>query len=209
MTTTTNDPIGLIILVVLLLGYIFFHVLAIKSAKGNIQRFLQESGATAIDIQYEWPDLDRDTYSFAVNYQAPNGKQKSTRCKIHHFWFFPDYEIFWTNPTEMDLLKRKLVDPKVDYTIRTKFKKKFPSYEIIKLLSMHNNDDRIIMLKYTEDFQNILRCQPDGTVLWQAELPTSDDVYANMTWKDNKLIATCRSHTSVVLDAETGKILNP
>ena len=209
MTTTTNDPMGLIILGVLVLGYIFLHVLAIKSAKGNIQRFLQESGATAINIQYEWPDLDRDTYSFAVNYKASNGKQKSTRCKIHHFWFFPDYEIFWTNPTEMDLSRRNPVDPKVDYIIRTKFKKKFPSYEIVKLLAVPRSDERIILLKYTEDFQNVLRCRPDGTVIWQAELPTPEDTYKEIKWEDEELIATSRYLRSYSLDKETGKIISP
>ena len=208
MQVSPDYPISIIIMIVFVLGYIFFRALVTESAKGNIRRFLQESGATAINIQYEWPDLDRDTHSFAVSYQAPNGKQKSTRCKIHHFWIFLDNEIFWADPAELELLKRKPVDPQVDYMIHAKFKKKFPSYEIIKLLSILDSDDRIIMLKYTEDFQNILRCQPDGTVLWQAELPTPDDVYAKMIWKGNELVASCRSRVSVILDIETGAILS-
>lgn len=208
MTGTTNAPIGLIILVVLVLGYIFLHVLAIKSAKGNIRRFLQESGATVINIQHEWPDLDRDTYSFAVNFQAPNGKQKSTRCKIRHFWFAPDEEIFWANPASLDLLERKSVKASVNAQIRASLKQKFPSYDVVKLLAVPRSDERIILLKYTEDFQNALRCRPDGTVIWQAELPTSEDTYKEIRWEDGELIATSRYLRSYSLDKETGKIIS-
>lgn len=209
MTDTTNDPIGLIILVVLVLGYIFFHVLAIKSAKGNIQRFLKESGATAINIQHEWPDFDRDTYSFAVNYQAPNGKQKSTRCKIRHFWLAPDGEIFWANPASLDLLERKSVKASVNAQIRASLKQKFPSYDVVKFLAVPRSDERIILLKYTEDFQNVLRCRPDGTVIWQAELPTPEDTYKEIGWENGELIATSRYLRSYSLDKETGKIISP
>ncbi len=87
---------------------------------------------------------------------------------------------------------------------------KFPNYEIATLLPILNSDEIIAMLNYAESFNNIVRCKNDGSVVWQAELPTkSGDVYTNVEWKDNELMAFSRSCTSVILDVESGKIVSP
>ena len=82
-----------------------------------------------------------------------------------------------------------------------------PTYDIGILLSIPNSNDKIVMLKHVQSFRNILRCKEDGSVLWQAELPTeTDDVYTNVNWQDQNLCAHSRSCTTVVLDLETGEI---
>jgi len=83
-----------------------------------------------------------------------------------------------------------------------------PTYDIAIMLSIPNSNDKIVMLKHVRPFRNILRCKEDGSVVWQAELPTkSDDVYTNANWQDLHLLAYSRSCTKVVLDLETGKII--
>jgi hypothetical protein len=85
----------------------------------------------------------------------------------------------------------------------------FPSYEIGLLLDIPDSQEKIVMLKYSEPFANVLRCQLNGFIVWQAELPAgSDDVYTNIEWKDQKLHAFSRSCSSVLLDENTGRILS-
>lgn len=94
-------------------------------------------------------------------------------------------------------------------SIRSQNKLDLPSYDVISILEIVNSDEKIVMLKYSQSFQNVLRCKKDGSVIWQAELPNqSDDVYTNIEWRDEKLIAFSRSCVSVMLDENTGKILS-
>jgi len=92
--------------------------------------------------------------------------------------------------------------------LRSYSKNPLPNYKISALLNVPNSNDKVIMLKYTESFPNILRCRLDGSIVWQAELPTPDDVYTNVEWKDQKLHAFTRSTSSVLLDENTGGILS-
>jgi hypothetical protein len=111
--------------------------------------------------------------------------------------------------------------PKIDYqsavssfyhelskNLRSHSKNTLPNYEISTLLEIADSNDKIIMLKYTEAFPNIFRCQFDGSIAWQAELPVADDVYTNVEWKDQKLHAFSRSCQSILLDENTGRILS-
>jgi len=92
--------------------------------------------------------------------------------------------------------------------IQSNSKIHLPTYEISSVLPIKNSEDKIVMLKYTESFNNVLRCKPDGTISWQAELPTaSNDVYTNVEWKDDYLMAFSRSCMTVKLDEKTGRIL--
>lgn len=94
--------------------------------------------------------------------------------------------------------------------IRSHIDHDIPNHNISTILSIPDSDDSIVMIQYTGSFQNVLRCNPDGSILWRAELPTdSDDVYTNIEWKNQQLTAFSRSLISVVLDVETGKILSP
>jgi hypothetical protein len=63
-----------------------------------------------------------------------------------------------------------------------------------KLLETSNSEEKTAMLKYEEAFPNVLRFRLDGSIVWQAELPTqSNDVYTNLEWMDGKLHAFSRS----------------
>jgi len=208
MQSNPTDLTKLIIMAIILVGSSFLYFAAIHGAKKQIRNFLEESGARNVHVEHDWPDFDRDTYSFSVRYIAPNGKTKDATCKIHHFWFAPDEEIFWANPASLDLLERKPAKASVNAQIRASLKQKFPSYEVVKFLNIPRSDERIILLKYTEDFRNVLRCGPDGTVIWQAELPNPDDMYKEIRWEGGNLTATAGYLRFYILDAQTGKIIS-
>lgn len=92
--------------------------------------------------------------------------------------------------------------------LQSNAKLNLPTYEISSVLSIRNSQDKIVMLKFAKPFNNVIRCTPDGTVIWQAELPTaSNDVYTNIEWKDNHLLAFSRSCLTVKIDEKTGGIL--
>lgn len=98
---------------------------------------------------------------------------------------------------------------KLSENLRAQSNNSFPNYEISLLLPIFGSEEKIAMLKYTEPFSNVLRCHLDGSIIWQAELPTgSNDVYTNVEWKDGKLHAFSRSCVSVLLDENTGRILS-
>ena len=85
----------------------------------------------------------------------------------------------------------------------------FPNYEISTLLEIPNTREKIVMLKHSATFPNVFRCRLDGSIVWQAELPTpSNDVYTNIEWNDGKLHAFSQSCLSVSIDENTGKILS-
>jgi hypothetical protein len=55
-----------------------------------------------------------------------------------------------------------------------------------KLLETSNSEEKTAMLKYEEAFPNVLRFRLDGSIVWQAELPTqSNDVYTNLEWMES------------------------
>jgi hypothetical protein len=92
--------------------------------------------------------------------------------------------------------------------LRANSSQTLPTYEISTLLPIGGSEDKIVMLKYITSFNNVIRCKSDGTIVWQAELPTpSNDVITNIEWKDHSLVAYSRSCMAVTLDVETGKIL--
>lgn len=93
--------------------------------------------------------------------------------------------------------------------IRIHSKNSFPSYDISLLLSIPDSQEKIVMLSYSESFPNVLRCRLDGSIIWQAELPTvSNDVYTNVEWSDGNLHAFSRSCNSILLNEKTGKIIS-
>ena len=93
--------------------------------------------------------------------------------------------------------------------LRTYSKGSLPTYEIAKLIKTSNSEEKIAMLKYEVAFPNILRFRLDGSIVWQAELPTlSNDVYTNLEWRGGKLHAFSRSCMSVLLDENTGEIIS-
>ena len=85
--------------------------------------------------------------------------------------------------------------------------KNLPTLDVSITLPIPKSADLIVMMKYVTTFRNVFRCKPDGSIQWQAELPTEKgDVYTNIEWKGDKLIAYSRSCIAVSLDINTGEI---
>ena len=94
--------------------------------------------------------------------------------------------------------------------IRASLPDALPTHEVIRVLSIPNDEDKIIMMKFIAAFRNVFRCNRKGEIIWQAELPTnSNDVYTDIQWKHNQLVAFSRSGVSVILDVENGKVVSP
>jgi hypothetical protein len=195
-----------------------FYVFTRSTAEKTIREYLQERGAANISVYHDWFDFDRDTITFQVQFTSPNGKKHETWCKLHPWGLFVDGQIFWSDPVGLDLIP---IEPKQaaathsEYSkcsekIRSHTDKEFPTFDISTVLSIPDSDDKIVMMQYLAPFQNVFRCQIDGTIVWQAELPTSSgDVYTNIAWKDGQLTAFSRSCVSVILDVKTGQIIAP
>jgi len=84
-----------------------------------------------------------------------------------------------------------------------------PNYDVEKILPIPENTDLIVLLSHKISFRNILRCHPNGKIVWLAELPTdSNDVYTHIDWNGNSLTANSWSCFYVTLDINTGKILS-
>jgi len=91
--------------------------------------------------------------------------------------------------------------------LRIKTNSKLPDYRINKYFDIPNHSDKIIILQYSEQFPNIIRCSTDGDIIWQSELPNENDVYTNLEWKNNSVVAFSQSCQTVVLDLDTGRIV--
>lgn len=84
-----------------------------------------------------------------------------------------------------------------------------PYCDVEKILPIPENVDLIVLLSHKIPFRNILRCHPDGEIVWQAELATnSNDVYTHVDWNGKSLTANSWSCFYVTLDINTGKILS-
>lgn len=70
------------------------------------------------------------------------------------------------------------------------------------------SDDCIVLLKYAAGSRNLVRCRPDGSIVWRAEVPDKEDVYAKTEWTDQGLMAISWYGYRVQLDVETGCILS-
>jgi hypothetical protein len=88
-------------------------------------------------------------------------------------------------------------------------------YRIEISLPIPDSNDKIALLncqsgKVTSNtFRNILRCHPDGSVIWRAALPeNSGDTYTRVDWSAQHLTAHSWSGFEVVLDVETGDIVS-
>lgn len=215
-----RDIIYIIIWVLIFLIPLVFYFLNLKNAKENIKKYLSKRGATAIEVYHDPFDADRNTLTFDVTYTGIKGNKLTARCKARHVGIYLDIELFWSNPVTLELAQieedlphseREL--PRSEYhefseKIRSQLSFELPTYEISAVLPIPNSYDQIVMMKYTAAFRNVLRCKPDGALIWQAELPTgSADVYTNIEWKDKRLTTFSRSLITVHLNVETGRIL--
>lgn len=91
--------------------------------------------------------------------------------------------------------------------LRNKTRNAFPDYNINKYFDIPNHTDKIVILRHSKQFPNIVRCSSDGNIVWQSELPSENDVYTNLEWKNQNLFAFSQSCKTVILDLVTGKII--
>lgn len=217
-----KDSVYIFLYIFLIAFLIILYFYSVSEAKKNIAAFLQKRGASDIDVYHEWFDFDRDTLTFTVTYVSYLGNKLTARCKLQILFTSVSEDVFWSETHNLEFLqpdqktsRKKHSNTNVKLSeygkkIRSMSKKKLPTYEISTTLAVPNSDHKIVMLNYATAFRNLLRCKPDGSVVWQAELPTSlNDVYTNVTWNGGQLTAFSRSCVSVVLDVKTGKILSP
>jgi hypothetical protein len=61
--------------------------------------------------------------------------------------------------------------------------------------------------KRSGPFQNLVRVQADGSIIWRASLPTGDDTYTAAEMDGEKLVAWSWQCYRVQIDIETGRIL--
>lgn len=86
-------------------------------------------------------------------------------------------------------------------------------YSVQMVLPTPSSDAFLVLLRYdrgpTTAFRNLLRLQPDGAVVWQAELPDRGyDAYTDVEWRNHVLTAFSWSGFLVVLDPDSGRILS-
>lgn len=211
-----NTNVDLIFTIILMVIGAFVFITSHSASKNTVIEYLSKRGATDIVVTYKWFDFDRDTETFSVEFTHPNGKTISTKCKLRYWGMFANAELYWSKPTELDEPEPEQVElpHSQDFDLSDKLRLQstttLPTYEISTILPVSNSTDKIVMMNYTASFKNVFRCKEDGTVLWQAELPTqSDDAYTNIAWEGNQLTAFSKSCIAVTINAETGKIVSP
>lgn len=85
-------------------------------------------------------------------------------------------------------------------------------YPVWRVLPIPGADDCLVLLdpaaRSGYGLRNLIRCRPDGSVVWRAEQPGREhDRYNWAEWMDEGLQGWSDSGFRVLLDAETGRIL--
>ena len=82
----------------------------------------------------------------------------------------------------------------------------------LSVAAIPSASDAIVLLHWmggaTSAVRNLIRCRPDGSVVWRAELPRpSDDFYTSVQWHGERLIGYTWSGHLCELDGDTGTML--
>lgn len=94
-----------------------------------------------------------------------------------------------------------------------KWKGKPDGISVHTLLEIPNLDDCIVLLNYWEKgnrFQNLLRLNSAGSVVWRATLPSDVgvDSYTAIKWQSEQLLAWSWSGFMAAIDIDTGNIIS-
>jgi hypothetical protein len=208
----------IIAIFLLVLGVLAIHWSNLNIAEEKITKYLLDRGGTNLEIQRDWLNFDRYSLTFNVKYTGISGNERTTRCKLQVLGIFVSDEIFWSDPVldlEVDQIGGQgaesfgtLYYRDLSEKIHSQLGNELPTYSIVKVLSIADSSDKIVLFDYSKSFSNVIRCKPDGSVAWRAELPTaSNDAYTNIEWKDSLLVGFSKSCVSVTFDLETGKII--
>lgn len=185
-----------------------------NTSKEQIIKYLTRRGASNIQIEHSLFDGDRDTLTFYIRYTGIQGNPHSTTCKARS-GIFDAGGLFWSDLPELNPLPGEEAAPAAPQNdldpfgekIRARSTIALPTYRVVKTLPILGTEDKIVLLDAGHSFQNLLRCHADGQIVWQAELPSAEDAYTDVEWRDGDLIAVNKSSIMVTLNLKTGKIV--
>jgi hypothetical protein len=92
-------------------------------------------------------------------------------------------------------------------------------FPVHKALPVRDSDDCLVLLDAWRDgeplvptsrpfLDSLIRVTPDGSVVWKGELPSrGPDYYTAIEWSGERLVAQSFSSFRVILDPETGRIV--
>lgn len=127
-------------------------------------------------------------------------------------WF--EQRQFVSSTTEYQWGEGPDLSPELTSKIRSHAEIDIPDLKTITRLDVPFSRDSIVLLnRNIEPHSNLLRCHPDGTILWTAIFPPNiyvhvEDLYTFIAWDKGKLGAYDCSGFYVTLDLKTGEILD-
>ena len=88
-------------------------------------------------------------------------------------------------------------------------KNKIPlNYKIASYLDAQENDDKVLLLTYIDSPSIILRCALGGWIIWQSEIKSNlNSLSIKIGWLNDKIMVSSDSNFSILLDANTGLII--
>lgn len=103
-------------------------------------------------------------------------------------------KIHWRGKPDGHLVSQVLHQPNMDYCI---------------VLLAINDGPRFYPNGPRKFYKNLVRCQPDGSIIWRADLPGSQlDIYSEARWgEEGQIIAYSVKGFSVTINIENGKVL--
>lgn len=64
----------------------------------EIEGSLRKYHATDIEIEFDWMDYDRETFTYDVQYRDRSGKFHRNRCKVTSGRAIGDEAVYWVDP---------------------------------------------------------------------------------------------------------------
>lgn len=80
--------------------------------------------------------------------------------------------------------------------------------------AIRSSDDGVALYHYYRPdhpyggFENLVRVRPDGSIVWRAELPESDDKYVNAILREGRLFSRSYGGYEVEISLDNGKIVS-
>jgi len=86
------------------------------------------------------------------------------------------------------------------------WKGNFDNALIQKILPIPGSDECLILLDYNNSMQkNLIKVDPFGNIIWQAEAPGTYDFYLDMNISEKGIEAITWNGINVLLEAKSGK----
>jgi hypothetical protein len=81
-------------------------------------------------------------------------------------------------------------------------------------IAIRSSDDGLALYHYYRPdhpygpFENLVRVRPDGSIVWRAELPTSDDKYVYANLREGRLFSYSYRGYDVEINVDNGRIIS-